>query len=110
MERSNAKRSAACSQNPLHDDGLLQLILDFVGVGDFFFVGAVSKQFKRCSLQLSSFKTFLYTQDSDADVRVEPCTTLCSSIFGSVSRLRLAIECGFPLDVQNSWPGPAIKT
>eukprot|EP00953_Heterococcus_sp_UTEX-ZZ885_P035301 18235-Heterococcus_DN1.PRE.1 len=96
----NAKRSALGSQNPLHHDDTLQLILDLVGAGDYFFLAAVSKQFKRCCLQLPSFETLRFMEHLDSNVTVDPYTTVCSSILGSVSRLRLAVACGYPLDVQ----------
>jgi hypothetical protein len=41
------KRSAADDNNPLHNEGVLEMILDFVGPGEHVFLSTVSKSFQR---------------------------------------------------------------
>jgi hypothetical protein len=40
------KRCAADDNSPLHDEGILQVIVDLVGPGEHAFVSAVSKHFR----------------------------------------------------------------
>eukprot|EP00953_Heterococcus_sp_UTEX-ZZ885_P009814 5748-Heterococcus_DN1.PRE.4 len=97
------KRIEAESSNPLHDRDILQSVLEYVGSGHHLFISEVSKQFRACYLTVPVFEgVYNYEHGDDVEVNFEPCTTACTSIFESLSRLRLAVQLGFTVDAK-SW-------
>jgi hypothetical protein len=50
------KRCAADDNSPLHNEGLLQVIVDLVGPGEHAFVSTISKHFRACCLQVQRFQ------------------------------------------------------
>jgi hypothetical protein len=77
---------------------ILQKVLDFVGPGEHAFVSTVSKSFRACYLQDS-----VYENACGDNVEFKLAyrnRTTCSSALRSLSRLRLAVNLGFPLDPQ----------
>jgi hypothetical protein len=94
-EERAPKRIVAESSNPLHDRGILQSVLEYVGSGHYLFMSKVSKLFRACYLTVPVF------EDDDEEVKFEPYTTACTAIFESLSRLRLAVQLGFTVDAKS---------
>jgi hypothetical protein len=104
-EERAPKRSASESCNPLHHRGILQLVLDSVGPGEHVFLSTVSKGFRACSLEVPPFEGLYcdHNNGNDRWIKVMPQMTICTSIFESGSRVRMAVELGFALDPQSRW-------
>eukprot|EP00953_Heterococcus_sp_UTEX-ZZ885_P042160 21454-Heterococcus_DN1.PRE.2 len=94
MSERAHKRTVADRSNPLDHKGILQLVVDYVGVGEHLFLSMVSKGFRACYLNVPVYEGRVW--------RVEPQMTVCTAIMRSLSRLRLAVELGFKLDPQNT--------
>eukprot|EP00953_Heterococcus_sp_UTEX-ZZ885_P000255 563-Heterococcus_DN1.PRE.1 len=58
-----AKRAVADSLNPLTHTGILQLVCDLVGPGEFIFLALVNKLFRACSLKVPQFDGVDLVQD-----------------------------------------------
>jgi hypothetical protein len=103
-EERACKRSAADSSNPLQQRGILQLVLDMVGLGEHAFVSTVSKSFRAFCKNVQVF-TGVYPSANGGEtvVALEPQITTCSAIFRSLSRLRWAVDLGFVLDPKSWW-------
>jgi hypothetical protein len=87
------KRSAAVISSPLLDFGVLQNVLSYVGPGHYVFVAAVSKWWKEMYAALGSQQlTVLSEYSRERVITCNPETTLCSSVFASPSRVKLAHE------------------
>jgi hypothetical protein len=96
------KRAVADSRNPLMHKGILQLVLDLVGPGDFLFVSLVSKLFKACTESVAALDGTELREYVDEPFTLLPQMTCCQAILGSLSRLQFALDYGYNLDV-NSW-------
>jgi hypothetical protein len=92
-------RSAADSSNPLQQQGILPLVLDFLGPGAHIFLSTVSSGFRACYLKVPTYMV-AYTDSSDNNIEVTlgHHMTTCSALFGSLSCLHLALELGFVPD------------
>jgi hypothetical protein len=79
-------------------------VTDFVGPGEHIFLSTVSKSFRACYLNVADFKGVYEGPDGeDIYVTVVHHMTIYSSILGSRSRVRLAVELGFVLDPKSWW-------
>jgi hypothetical protein len=75
-----------------------------VGPGEHAFLSTVSKSFRACYLHVPACEGTYRDEDGDhIGITVFPHMPMCSSIFGSLSRLRLAVELGFVLDPKSWW-------
>jgi hypothetical protein len=91
------KRSAIDNCNPLQHSGVLQIVLSYVGLGHYFYVALVSKQWRDLYASLQSKQLTVYGNESwhkDIIIICVPEMTLFSRIFASSSRVRLAYENG----------------
>jgi hypothetical protein len=95
MPETRQKRSVVERYNPLYHNGILQHVLDMVGPGEHIFLSVVSKSFRACYLKVPVFEGTFPTIEEDIDISIEPRMTVCSAIFRSLSRLRLAVRLGF---------------
>jgi hypothetical protein len=89
--------------NPLYHKGILQHVLDMVGPGEHIFLSVVSKSFRACYLKVPVYEGTYPSSSDDKAIDVEPRMTVCSAIFRSSSRLRLAVKLGFALDPESWW-------
>jgi hypothetical protein len=79
--------------NPLYQRGLLELVLAWVGPGEHAFIAAVSKSFRAYYLTGSAVEEVYITfNGSNLTVLIDPHTTTCRAVFGSPSRLQLAMS------------------
>jgi hypothetical protein len=75
-----------------------------VGPGEHIFLSTVSKIFRACYLNVADFEgVHAAPRGDDVHITVVHHMTACSSVFGSWSRLRLAIELGFVLNPYSWW-------
>jgi hypothetical protein len=101
-EERAPKRIVAESSNPLHDRGILQSVLEYVGSGHYLFMGKVSKQFRACYLTVPVLEdVYSCEHGDDIEIKFEPYTTACTAIFESLSCLRLAVQLGFTVDAKS---------
>jgi hypothetical protein len=87
------KRSAAGSNDPLLEVGVLQNVLSYVGRGHHLFVAPVSKRWREVYAK-SSLQLRVYKYSSSSTVSCDPYMTLYSSVFASSARVQLAHESG----------------
>jgi hypothetical protein len=82
----------------------LQVVLDYVGPGEHIFLSTVSKGFRACYLNVPVYEgAYEDDQGEDVAITLEHDMTACSAVLGgSLSRVRLAVELGFAMDV-NHW-------
>jgi hypothetical protein len=80
--------SATSSSNPLHQAGILQCVLEYVGAGHWCFVAEVSNLWKVVYEKLAS--TEVQVIFGLHTITCVPQTTTFSAVFGSRSRVRLA--------------------
>lgn len=95
-----AKRAAADSLNPLNHTGILQVVCDLIGPGEFVFLALINKQFRACCLNVSQFDGVDLIEGGYEEVSVLPAMTRHEAIFASLPRLQLALQLGFQLQVQ----------
>jgi hypothetical protein len=85
------KRSAEDSRNPLQQAGILQRVLDYVGLGQCCFVAEVSSLWRDLySRVTSSSKSRLLGSNFEDSFPCVPQITLMSAVFEAPSRVRLA--------------------
>jgi hypothetical protein len=82
--------SAGDSSDPLQNTGVLQNVLSYVGPGHCVFVAPVSKLWLRLYNKVESQQLTVEDEYEDYTVTCGPKMTLLSSVFESVSRVRLA--------------------
>jgi hypothetical protein len=98
------KRSAADGNNPLSQEGILQLVIDLVGPGEHAFVATVSKGFRAYYMNVQVDEgVYPNSSGGETTIAIQPQMTTCSAIFESLSRLRWAIDLGFVLDPKSWW-------
>jgi hypothetical protein len=97
--RSQKKVAATHNCNPLDNAAILEPVLRYVGGGEGLYIHPVSKGWKECYDRLPTRRR------PRSILRQTPSShTAFHAAFGSVSRLRLAHECGFQLDASSSEP------
>eukprot|EP00953_Heterococcus_sp_UTEX-ZZ885_P023241 12785-Heterococcus_DN1.PRE.1 len=83
--------------SPLENTGILLHILSILGPGHHLYISAVNKAWRESYKRLASVQvadvTWKYYDDAGVHT-VTPQMTLCSAVFASDSRVRLAHECG----------------
>jgi hypothetical protein len=84
------KRSAADIRNPLHQSGILQRVLDYVGPGHWCFVAEVSSLWRDLTNKVTNMFVDDQVVGSTCRVNCYPTTTMFSAVFASPSRLRYA--------------------
>jgi hypothetical protein len=89
MSSREQERSAADSSNPLHQTGILQHVLDYVGPGHWCFVSEVSSLWRDLYINLA--ERMAICEEKIARI---PQMTLFSAVFASPSRVRHAAEHG----------------
>jgi hypothetical protein len=87
-------RSAADRSNPLFESGILQIVLNYVGLGHHLYLRPVSSWWQEVYVTLNSQRLTIYTGDSASDIICTRQMTLYSSVFASPSRVKLAYESG----------------
>jgi hypothetical protein len=96
---SNPKRATTNAASPLEDAGTLSHVLTILGPGHHLFISAVSKawreSYKRvASVQMQMTGQPFYQLEEAVQRKITSQMTLCSAVFASDSRVRLAHECG----------------
>jgi hypothetical protein len=85
------KRSATDVSNPLHQPGILQRVLDYVGAAHWCFVAEVSSLWRVLYFRVACTETHLVGCNY---VPYSPQTTKFSAVFASPSRVRHAAALG----------------
>jgi hypothetical protein len=97
------KRAALASVNPLAQAVILQQVFAFLGLGHYYYVSTVSKDWLHAYERVGSITTREWYYDSWSDyeryetLTIVPQTTLVSAIFNSPSRVKLADAAGLRL-------------
>jgi Ankyrin repeats (3 copies) len=94
---SSNKRAVASATSPVDDSGILLQVLTFLGPGHHLFISAVSKAWRESYKRVASVQMAAVTEYDYQEAVSKTITshsTLCSAVFASVSRVRLAHECG----------------
>jgi hypothetical protein len=97
------KRHAADNSSPLHHIGILQVVLDYVDPLEHIFLSTVSKGFRACYLNVPVYEgAYEDEHGKDVAITLKHDMTACSAVLGgSLSRVRLAVELGFAMDVKH---------
>jgi hypothetical protein len=98
------ERSAADERNPLHQSGILQLVLDLVGPGEHLLLATVSKSFRACYQNVPAVKT-MYQDEQGIEVELMLVheMTAFGAVLCSPSRVQLAAELGIVPDFSKGW-------
>jgi hypothetical protein len=94
---SNKSAAAASSSSVFDNAGVLQNVLDYVGLGEALFVATISKAFLQRYRTLHDVSRTIECHErgiSLYSVMITPQTTLYSAVFASPSRVQLAAACG----------------
>jgi hypothetical protein len=84
------KRSSASSSDPLLNISILEIVLGYVGPGHYLFVASVSQWWREVYTSMTSQEIAFYTiHGCNCPICISP-TTLISSAFTSLSRVKLA--------------------
>jgi hypothetical protein len=85
--------SVADSGSLLSQVGILQRVLSYVGPGHWWFVSTVCSLWRDFYQQLASVQMVGYDEfEHKVNITCTPQTTLCSAVFASGSRVRLALK------------------
>jgi hypothetical protein len=92
---AHAKRNAE-SSTPLHDMGIVQRVLSYVGSGEWRFVATVCSSWRDLYSAVADkvIRRIAYSTYYERGFTCVPQMTLYSSMFSSPSRVRLAAESG----------------
>jgi hypothetical protein len=102
-EQRAEERSTGAGDNPLHQRGILQQVLDFVGPAQHLFLSPVSKSFRACYLNTPVLTSVYQDESGDVEITLVHHMTAFGAVLGSPSRVRLAAELGFVLNIKNLW-------
>jgi hypothetical protein len=101
---SSVKRAFVRAASPLEHSGILLHVLTTLGPGHHLFISAVSKAWRESYKRVASVQMAAVTEYDYQEAVSKTITshsTLCSAVFASVSRVRLAHECG--LAFNDAW-------
>jgi hypothetical protein len=84
--------------NPLSETGVLQRVLDYVGPGCWLLMSLVSKAWRESYLHVLQQQIKTEHDCVETGVEGEPRMTLLKAAVTSASVLKLACDCGLPLD------------
>jgi hypothetical protein len=90
------ERSVADDRNPLHQRGILQLVLDLVGPGEHAFLATVSKSFRACYQKVPAVKGMYQDEEGNGvELMLVHDMTAFGAILCSPSRCRAGLHAIF---------------
>jgi hypothetical protein len=102
--RTQLKRCALSSVNPLEDPHILKNVMSYVGPGHWLFLSTVSKAWLELYLTLESVKVCRMGMFHEYQVLTcVPHHTTCAAVFASASRVKLAHSYGLQLSKSSKY-------